>query len=251
MLGFPKIAVHNLHYNALPVAEHAIALLLAAAKVIVPMDRSLRAGDWSPRYQRQPSLMLAGRTALVLGYGAVGQQMGKLCQGLGMNVIAIRRHMESAERVGKDSISCAAIERLHSLLPETDILLVCLPHTPETTGLIGVQELALLPSHAILINVARGPIVDEGALYQALHAGTLFAAGLDVWYSYPGDEAARTHTPPSAYPFHELENVVMSPHRAGHALGSELLRMDCLAKLLNTAERGDPMPNRVNLQAGY
>jgi phosphoglycerate dehydrogenase-like enzyme len=117
--------------------------------------------------------------------------------------------------------------------------------------LIGERELALLPPDAVLVNVGRGPIVDEAALYHALHEGTLHAAGLDVWYNYPADEASRSHTPPSAYPFHELDNVVMSPHRAGGSDESEMRRMTHLAALLNAAARGDEMPNRVDLQAGY
>jgi phosphoglycerate dehydrogenase-like enzyme len=102
-----------------------------------------------------------------------------------------------------------------------------------------------------LVNVGRGPIVDEAALYQALREGTLHSAGLDVWYNYPTDKAARSHTPPSAYPFHELDNVVMSPHRAGGADETDMLRMMHLAALFNAAARGDEMPNRVDLQAGY
>jgi phosphoglycerate dehydrogenase-like enzyme len=103
----------------------------------------------------------------------------------------------------------------------------------------------------VLVNVARGPIVDEAALYHALCEGSLFAAALDVWYNYPTDEAARSCTPPSTYPFHELDNVVMSPHRAGGSTETELLRIKHLAELLNAAACGEPMPNRVDLQLGY
>jgi phosphoglycerate dehydrogenase-like enzyme len=103
----------------------------------------------------------------------------------------------------------------------------------------------------VLINIARGPIVDEAALYNALRGGSLYGAGLDVWYNYPADEQSRSHTAPSYHPFHELDNVVMSPHRAGGSDETERLRMAHLAELLNAAARGEPMPNRVNLQAGY
>ena len=109
----------------------------------------------------------------------------------------------------------------------------------------------MLPPGAELVNVGRGPIVDEAALYNALRNGTLHAAGLDVWYNYPADEAGRSHTLPSAYPFHELENVVMSPHRAGHSSETETLRMGHLMVLLNAAARGEPMPNRLDVRVGY
>jgi len=249
MSDFPHLAVHNLHYNAGPVAETVIALMLAAAKFIVPIDRALRAHDWTPRYRPNPSLLLEGKTALILGYGAIGQRVAHLCRGLGMKVVATRRSVAAPSLDAPDDVYPP--HALHDLLPQADALIICLPHTPETTGLIGEGELALLPPGALLVNVGRGPIVDEAVLYHALREGTLHAAALDVWYNYPADEAARPHTPPSAYPFHQLDNVVMSPHRASHFDGKETLRMRHLAALLNAAARGQAMPNRVDLEAGY
>jgi phosphoglycerate dehydrogenase-like enzyme len=193
MREFPAVAVHNLHHNALPVAEHALALLLAAAKCLVPMDQALRRHDWRPRYEPNPSLLLEGKTALVLGYGAIGHRVANLCRGLGMEVIAVRRHapssgslpnwddrQENAGNPHEGASRVVSIQDLHRLLPQSDVLLVCLPHTEETTGLIGARELALLPAQAVLVNIGRGPIVDEAALYYALREGRLYAAGLDV-----------------------------------------------------------------------
>lgn len=258
MYEFPAVAVHNLHHNALPVAEHALALLLAAAKFLVPMDRALRDADWRPRYEPNPSLLLAGKTALVLGHGAIGRRVAALCRGLGMDVIAIQRQVPAVGSLqdiatggGDLDAELAPIQDLHRLLPRADALLICLPYTDETSGLIGARELALLPAGAVLVNIGRGPIVEEAALYHALRDGSLYAAGLDVWYQYPPDADARAHTPPSVYPFHELPNVVMSPHRAGGSTQTERLRAAHLARLLNAAARGEPMPNRVDLDAGY
>jgi phosphoglycerate dehydrogenase-like enzyme len=233
------------------VAEHALALLLAAAKIIVPMDRALRAHDWRPRYEPNPSILLEGRTALILGYGAIGRKLARLCQGLGMEVLAVRRHAPPGGETQPDGVRLFSNEALHRLLPRTDALLVCLPHTPQTTGLVGARELALLPPQAVLVNVGRGPVVDEQALYEALQAGRLYAAGLDVWYHYPESEAARADTPPAKHPFHELPNVVMSPHRAGGSTETDRLRMIHLAALLNAAAKGEAMPNCVELDAGY
>ncbi len=101
------------------------------------------------------------------------------------------------------------------------------------------------------MNVGRGAIVDEGALYQALKNGQLAAAGIDVWYNYPKDEASQANTPPSQYPFGELDNVVLSPHRGGDDKDIDVARMRDLAELLNAAARGNEMANRVNVVAGY
>jgi phosphoglycerate dehydrogenase-like enzyme len=251
MLDFPHIAVHNLHHNALAVAEMAITLMLAAAKFIVPIDRTFRTHDWTPRYRPNPALLLGGKTALILGYGAIGQGVARLCRGLGMKVLATRRRVSAPADDAPDEVHPPAA--LHGLLPRADVLFICLPHTSETDGLIDEKELTLLPSETVLVNVGRGAIVDEAALYHALRDGALYAAGLDVWYHYPADEAARSHTPPSAYSFHELENVVMSPHRAGGGGSNqtEMQRLAHLAMLLNAAARGEEMPNRVDVQVGY
>lgn len=249
---FPNLTVHNLHHNSAPTAEMAIALLLAAARFIVPVDRQFRRHDWSARYQPPPVMVLDGLTALILGYGAVGRRVGRVCQALGMRVLGVRRHapMPGANEYG---VAVFGREALHRLLPQANALVITLPHTAETEGMIGAAELALLPRGALLVNVGRGSVVDEAALYTALRSGALTAAGLDVWYRYPESREARQHTPPARLPFHELDNVVMSPH-VGGAFGSaytEQARAVQLATLLNAAAREEPMPNRIDLALGY
>ena len=252
MQEFSHIAVHNLHHNAQPVAETVLTLLMAAAKLTIPFDQSLRRHDWTPRYERGRDVqLLHGKTALILGYGEIGKRVGLLFQALGMDVLATKRHL--AAPTTENGVSLHPAATLPDLLPQANVLLICLPQTPHTVGLIGNHELNLLPDKAILVNIGRGPIVDEQALYEALSNGKLHAAGLDVWYHYPNRDVPveRTNTPPSSYPFHELENVVMSPHRGGATDETERLRMTALAELLNTAVSGKPLPNRMNLDAGY
>ena len=249
LLAHPALQVHNLHHNAAATAELAIGLLLAAAKRIVPMDRALRLGDWRPRFDPQVALALAGKTALVLGYGEIGKRVAQGCLGLGMAVIAIRRQATPGEQDG--SVAVHAASALPTLLPSADALVISLPLTPATEGMIGARELALLPPRAVLVNVGRGPIVDEAALYQALASGRLYAAGLDVWYRYPEDDASRVSTLPAHQPFHELDEVVLSPHRGGDNLETEERWPEALAALLNAAARGELLPNQVDLTAGY
>lgn len=250
--GLGHVAVHNLHHNTVQTAEMALALLLAAARRIVPNDRALRRGDWTSRYDASSAMILHGKTVLILGFGAIGQHVGRVCQALGMRVLAVRRRPDAP---GPAEVAAAIFgyPALPDLLPQAEVLMITLPLTEETRGLIGERELALLPAGALLVNVGRGAVVDEAALYHALHSGRLAGAGLDVWYRYPESEAARTATLPSAYPFHELDNVVLSPH-CGGAFGSaytERERMLHLARLLNAAQRAEPVPNRVDLALGY
>jgi phosphoglycerate dehydrogenase-like enzyme len=166
-----------------------------------------------------------------------------------MRVIGVRRTVPSTPTGAPDEVH--PMTALPGLLPRADVLLICLPHTDETDGLIGERELRLLPPDALLVNVGRGPVVDEAALFHALQDHRLFGAGLDVWYTYPADQDARSHTAPSSFPFGELDNVVLSPHRGGHSDATEKLRMDHLVQLLNAACEGRPLPNQVDLAVGY
>ncbi len=245
---YPYFAVHNLHHNAAPTAELALALLFAVSKRVIPLDRALRNHDWRPRYEGGHSLLWMGKRALIVGYGAIGRRVGRGLLSLGVEVNGVKKDPAMYEGEGVDIFPP---EALQELLPEVDFLLLTLPLTPDTEGMIGKKELALLPPEAILINVSRGPIVDQEALYHALQEGKLFGAGLDVWYHYPPEEKARKHTPPADYPFHELENVVLSPHRGGSTKSSEKLRMVHLARLINAAARGEELPNRIDLDEGY
>jgi phosphoglycerate dehydrogenase-like enzyme len=247
---FPHVRVHNLHHNASAVAELALALLLAAAKYIIPFDQALRNDNWSPRYaEPRDVILLEGKTTLILGYGAIGRRVARMCRGMDMEVLATKQHGPFTEDDVANEIHAA--DDLHDILPRANVLIVALPQTPQTTDLIGAAELSLMPVGSILVNIGRGPVVNEQALYDGLTNGRLAAAGLDVWYQYPEDEESETHTPPASLPFGQLENVVLSPHRAGLTADTEKLRMASLAKLINTAATGQPMPNEINLQKGY
>jgi phosphoglycerate dehydrogenase-like enzyme len=247
MLEYPQIAVHNLHHNAAPTAETALALLFSAAKFVIPYDKEMRAHNWAPRYEKTRSMLLWGKTALILGYGAIGRHVGQVLSAMQMRVLGVRRNPEARS----DGIAeIYGLEAISQLLPQADVLVIALPLTPETEGFIGEPELALMPRGALLVNVGRGPIVDAEALFNALREGHLRGAGLDVWYNYPPDSNPRSPTPPADFPFHELDNVVMSPHRGGGSEDTAKLRMLHLAELLNTAARGESLPNRVDLQAG-
>ena len=245
---FPHVAVHNLHHNASMTAEMALTLLMSAARFLLPYDRSLRKNDWSIRYKPNPSMSLAGKTALILGYGRIGKRLTRILQAMEMNVLATRRHPEKSI---EDGIEIHGPDELQQLLPRADVLIIILPATAETENLIGEAEIAAMPQGSILINVGRGPIVDQYALYNALKSGLLRAAGADVWYHYPPSEEESSNLPPADVPFNELDNFIMSPHRGGLTTDTEPLRMTHLARLLNAAARGEDIPNQIDLELGY
>ena len=256
----PNVSLHNLHHNAAETAEMGLALLLAAARRIIPCDRKLRQDDWTPRYQPSESVRLAGKNALVLGYGEIGRRLAHYCTGLGMKTVATRRSQVDPQQDGPVRVYPASA--LPKLLPGANVIMIALPQSGETTGLVGRTELETLPKGAILVNIARAAIVDEEALFDSLKSGHLHSAGLDVWYAYPQAKAGAvptyystpegaSNTPPSRFPFGELDNVVLSPHRAGVSMETEKQRVADLAAMLTAGAEGRPMPNKVNVSAGY
>ena len=181
-----------------------------------------------------------------MGYGEIGRRIGSILEAMSIKIKAIQRNPE------RDSVSdIHEPDELRDLLPNTDILILAVPLTQETESLIGEEELSLLPDLAILVNISRGIVVDQEALYEALKERRLFAAGMDVWYNYPADRQSRSETFPGDFPFHKLDNLVFSPHRAGLVRETETLRMRALADLLNAAARNQQLQNEVDLDLGY
>jgi len=250
MRKYPQIAVHNLHHNAAQTAEMAITLMMSACKWLLKYDTAIRAHDWTLRYEPSRSMLLAGKTALILGFGAIGQRVARVCEALGMRTLATRRALSkpTPQDLNTKVFSPSA---LSELLPQAHIVLVTLPHTDETTNLLDADALAHMPNGAVLVNVGRAPIVNERALYDALHSGKLSGAGFDVWYQYPPNVESRKNTPPTTLPLYELENFIMSPHRGGHVHEVEEQRTTALAELLNNGLENGEMENRVDLDAGY
>ncbi|MBZ5592184.1 MAG: glycerate dehydrogenase [Acidobacteriia bacterium] len=180
--------------SAFSIAEHALALLLAVARRIPRVDTEVRGGRW-PRGQ---AVQMHGKTLGIIGLGAVGRQLARLGAGIGMRVIAWTLHPNPA--LGFELVP------LDDLLRSSDAVSLHLRLSPETRGFIGKREIEKMKSAAILINTARGAIVDEPALLDALAAGRIAGAGLDVFETEPLSDG---------HPLTRLENVVLTPHSAG------------------------------------
>ena len=189
--------------SAEPMAEHIVALALAAAKRLFIEHDQLKRGAFN---QRSPNRMLRGAVCGILGFGAVGIATARLMRAFGMKIHAINRRGASAEPT--DWIGTTA--RLDDLLRTCDVLVICAALTSATNGLIRARELALMKADAILINVARGEIVDEAALYAHLKAHPRFYAGIDAWWVEP----VRHGRFGMGYPFLDLPNVIGSPHNS-------------------------------------
>lgn len=249
----PHISAHNLHSNDISVAESAIALLMAASKRVIPLDQKFRQGSWTPSQVDTSHAILNGSRCLLLGYGAIGQRIAPILRALGIHVSVMKRTHDT-----KTPFPCLTSENWKTHLPETDILLSCLPSTSETEQIIDKEALSALPVHAIFINVGRGSNVDEEELFLALKNKSIGAAGIDVWWNYPDtfpytsdDDAPPCF--PSKYPYQELDNVVMMPHRgADHRMEHLQLRLrTMLSERINQASQGISLPSQISPKRGY
>ena len=245
--GRPRLTLHNSHFNAPFVAQHAVALLLSCAARIGRYDRALRAGAWDGD-DGPLSVHLAGRRALLLGYGAIGRAVAPMLQGLGMEVEALRRRPDP----GRGGVRERGAHELLAALGEAHAVVVSLPATPATEGLLGEEAFGALRPGALVVNVGRGAVIDEEAAWGALQEGRLGGLGLDVWWRYPDDTSARATTLPAHRPFHRHPDVVLSPHRANAVSDWRRASVrDVLATLAAIVSGRDPQRNRVDVEAGY
>jgi len=191
------------------VAEFALALTFAAAKRVVKLDNSMRTGEFDPGKWdglAHEVVLLRGRTMGILGYGGIGRSVGSMGQALGMNVIAFSRHASPESQVQVFH----GDEGLLRVLRKSDVVVIALPLSKRTVGLLGTAQLAAMKDDAILVNVARAEIVDEEALYSHLVKCQQFTYATDVWQIKRGKE-----TYSSKFPFVKLPNFIGTPHVAG------------------------------------
>ena len=209
--------------NASVVVQTALAGLLALARRFPRMMVAQRSHTWAPLIKTGLPRDLAGQTAVIVGWGPIGQQLGALLDAIGLRVVAVRRHAGPANA----AVETVAYEDLTAVLPRADWLVLACPLTERTRALVNAQALACLPDGAHLVNVARGEIVDEAALVSALQSGKLAGACLDVF----------EHEPLQAdSPLWDMLNVIVTPHSAGFSDGNaakvEQMFLDNLASWL-------------------
>lgn len=212
--NYPEIFICNIHANKNAVAEHVFALILALAKNIVTNDRDLRLGKWHGFSTKEPTVQLQGKSLGIIGLGSIGWEITKVGHTLGMKVFALKRKIEEKDIEKKNILEFLGEKKdLEKVIKESDFIVLAVPLTRETKGLIGKKELKLMKGK-YLINISRGVVTDEKALFESLKEGILAGAAIDTWYQYP--TSREKEILPSKYDFHKLDNVVMSSHTAGY-----------------------------------
>ena len=222
--------------HAVPLAEFAVAGALHFIKGIPELDRRRRAHMW----ERYTTAQLAGRTVTVVGLGGMGRQTAATFQALGTSVIGVGRPGGTYQL--PPGIRVVDTGALADVLPDTDVLVLCCPLTPDTDGLIGRTEIDLLPTHSVLVNISRGQVVDQTALVDALTAGRLGGAALDVFEVEPM---------PDDSPLWDLDNVLISPHSASTVATENTALTTLFIDNLHRWLDGRPLRNTYRRELGY
>ncbi len=220
--------------NIVSAAELAVGLLLAAARNIAPANSALKQGEW--KRSKYSGVELYEKTAGIVGLGRIGALVAQRLSAFGMNVVAYDPFV-AAGRAAQMGVRLVSLDEL---LRTSDVISVHLPKTAETVGIIGTEQLATVKPSLILVNAARGGIVDEAALHSALKEGRVAAAGVDVYAKEPCTDS----------PLFELENVVATPHLGASTDEAQEKAGVSVARSVRLALAGDLVPDAVNVQGG-
>jgi phosphoglycerate dehydrogenase-like enzyme len=216
--------------HARPLAEFAVLAMLLFAKDVLRYQAEQRAHVW----RRHAGEELAGKVVAVVGAGRIGREAARLLRALDAHVIGVVRTLRERTAADVNADEVAAIDDLDAILPRVDGVVLATPHTPHTEALLNARRIALLPERAIVVNIARGDVVDEAALAEALAAGRLRGAALDVFTTEP---------PPDASPFWDLPNVLISPHSASTVADENDRIVEIFCENLHAYLAGRPLRN--------
>jgi phosphoglycerate dehydrogenase-like enzyme len=237
VVAHPAVVTNGRGAFSPALAEFVLAALLFFAKDLRRLVAQQAAGAW----EAFDSERLEGRTVGIVGYGDIGRAVASRLRPLGTRILALRRRPELA---AEDPLVDATLppERLLELMARADDVVVALPQTPQTRGFVGREAIAAMRRTAVLVNVGRGPVVDEKALVEALEQGRIRGAALDVFETEP--------LPPGS-PLWRLSNVLLSPHCADHVPGWVDEAMRVFLRQLERFRRGEPLQDVVDKGLGY
>lgn len=223
------------------VAQHAVSLILALEQNLVAADRASRRGCRLPgEAGLPPAVELANRTVGIVGFGRVGREVARRLAPFDCDILGMKRTPDGYLKEFMGLLELGGSEFLPTLLKAADVVVVTVPLTPMTRGLLGVRELAMVKRDAILVNVSRAAVVDEDALFVALTSGRLRGAGLDVSYDEEGLEGPTAHRA-----FERLGNVIVTPRVGAHSDGAIRRGRDAIRENLARYAAGQTVADRL------
>jgi phosphoglycerate dehydrogenase-like enzyme len=241
----PQAAVCNVFEHEIGISEYIFAGMLQWAIGIPTMDAALRRDQWVGSHLAGPRhAELHGQTVGIVGYGRIGREVARRARAFGMSVLACSRTARGADEFVS---RVSGMNALPELLAAADFVVLALPLDGSTAGIIGASQIALMKPAAVLINVARGALIDEQALFDACRNRLIGGAIIDTWYRYP--RQGETVSPPGNLPFRELDNIIMTPHASGWTEGLRPRRCRLIAENLDRLAKGEPLVNVVRSAA--
>ena len=238
-----EVSVANTFHHEVGVAEFAVTAMLMLPRQIPRHDSLLRKGDWtgSVMWGEPPEYdTLAGKRVLIIGVGHIGREIALRLRPFGPRIVGVTRNT-GRRAVEVDQL--AGYDDLHAELESADFVVLSVRLAANTTGLIGSVELDTMKKSAYLVNVARGGVVVEGDLYEALRDRRIAGAAVDVWYQYPTERDQSCL--PSAFPFQDLDNIIMSCNRSSWTWSMLEGRVGDVAENVQRLESGAPLKNLV------
>jgi phosphoglycerate dehydrogenase-like enzyme len=241
-----RAAVCNVFEHEIGISEYVLAGMLQWTIGIPRMDAALRRDEWFGSHLSGPRHgELYGQTVGIIGYGRIGREVARRATAFGMRAIACSR-----TPAGTDGVvaGVAGMDGLPDLLATADFVVLALPLDASTVGMIGARQLGQMKPTAVIINVARGALIEERALFDACKNRRIGGAIIDTWHRYPQD--GETVCPPGNFPFRELDNIIMTPHASGWTEGLRPRRCRLIAENLDRLAKGEPLVNVVRPASG-
>ncbi len=234
-------SVCNVFGHDIGIAEYVMAGMLELTIGLRKMDRAMRQDRWTGSHVCGPRHgELFGQTLGIVGYGRIGREVARRARAFGMRVLACSRTAKTNDEFAERVDDMAQFERV---LNESDFVVVAAPLSQSTQGLFNVSAFSKMKSNAIIVNVARGAIIEEAALFAALKSKRIAGAVIDTWYYYP--KQGEDYGKPSHLPFRELDNLIMTPHASAWTLNLTARRCQAIADNLNRLARGEALLNVV------
>jgi phosphoglycerate dehydrogenase-like enzyme len=224
------------------IAEYVMTALLLRHIPLLDADAKLRQGDWAFGAGRPGALRaeLGSQTVGLLGFGHIGKAVAARAKAFGMRVVVANRTVVPCSELVDASYG---LDQLTRFMGSADAILVSLPLTDQTAGIVGAAALAAMRPDAVILNVGRGPVIDEQALFDALSGRRIGGAVIDTWYRYPAPD--RPQTQPGTLPFNELPNLIMTPHMSGWSAGTVRRRQQTIAQNIGRLVRNEGLVNVV------
>lgn len=221
------------------IADHVFALLLALTRNLKEYDREMDNGNWMRGQTRLPMIELRRKTMVIIGLGGIGSQVAQRAAAFDMRVVGVD---PKDIPLSRDVEEVVVPDQLHRVLPEADVVVSCVPHTPASEGMLGPAEFAAMKEGVYVVNVSRGKVIQTDALLDALRSGKVRAAGLDVTDPEPL---------PADHPLWKMDNVIITPHVATRSRLSRVRLANLIRDNIERFATGRPLRHVVNKAAGY